>query len=323
VVRPLGLAAWIAPLGAAALVATLGTNDPADVPYFVAAARLLFSGHWADTFADPSLQVGPLQLLFFGAGDRIGGLGFIAVATEVGVAAMFVFTVGRLLGDRRWKREAQLAVGLAAVGLGITAEAYGFGHPAQVAVPLLWVLAGLDARSGRTLRGGALLGLGAGLELWGVLGLPVLLLAPTMRRALAGLAVQMAVTATLYLPFVFAGNFRMFDHRWKIESWSLVHLVFGSGDFPWTLRLVQGAAALAAGTGIALALRRRSDALWAVPLAVIGVRLLLDPTLYSWYWLGPATVALLAAADLGTRLVAHRRPTLTGLHRRATQSGSW
>jgi len=120
--KPLGLAAWIAPLGAAALVAALGTNDPADVPYFVSAARLLYSAHWADTFADPSLQVGPLQLLLFGAGDRIAGLGLIAVATEVGVAALVVFTVGRLLAGRPWRREAQLAVGLAAVALGVTPD---------------------------------------------------------------------------------------------------------------------------------------------------------------------------------------------------------
>jgi hypothetical protein len=147
------------------------------------------------------------------------------------------------------------------------------------------------------------------------------LLSPTVRRAFAGFATQVAVTATFYLPFVLTGNFRMFDHRWKIESWSLVHVLLGPGDFPWTLRLVQGAAAVAAGTGIAVALRRSSAAFWAVPLAVIGVRLLLDPTLYSWYWLGPATVALLAAADVATRLAAHRWPLPAGLDRRAPQLG--
>jgi hypothetical protein len=318
--KPLGLAAWIAPLGAAALVAALGTNDPADVPYFISAARLLFSAHWADTFADPSLQVGPLQLLFFGTGDRIAGLGLIAVATEVGVAALVVFTVGRLLAGRPWRREAQLAVGLAAVALGVTADAYGYGHPAQVAVPLVWILAALEARSGRAVRSGALLGLGSGLELWGVLGLPVLLLAPTVRRAFVGLVTQVAVTAALYLPFVLGGNFRMFDHRWKIEGWTLVHLLLGSGDFPWTLRVVQGAAAAAVGTGIAVALRRSVAAVWAVPLGVVGVRLLLDPTLYSWYWLGPETVALIAAADVGTRLAAHRWRS-PAMDRRATQLG--
>lgn len=319
--KPLGLLAWIAPLGAATLAAVLGANDPADVPYFVSAARLLFSSHWADTFADPSLQVGPLQLLFFGAGDRIGGLGLLAVATEVGVAALVVFTVGRLLAGRLWRREAQLAVGLAAVALGLTADAYGYGHPAQVAVPLLWILAALEVRSGRAVRGGTLLGLAAGLELWGVLGVPVLLLAPTVRRAFAGLVTQIAVTAALYLPFVLAGNFRMFDHRWKIESGSLVHVLLGPGGFPWTLRLVQGAAAVAVGTGIALALRRSPSALWVVPLAVIGVRLLLDPTLYSWYWLGLETVALLGAAELATRLAAHRRSVPAAVDRRAAQPG--
>jgi hypothetical protein len=58
--------AWLLPLGAAAIVATFGTRDPADLPYFVHTARMLLSARWADTFADPTVQVGPLFLLFVG-----------------------------------------------------------------------------------------------------------------------------------------------------------------------------------------------------------------------------------------------------------------
>jgi hypothetical protein len=280
---PLRLGAWLAPLGAAALVAALGTRDPADLPYFVGAANTLFSSAWADTFADPSLQVGPLQLALLWLGDRIGGLAFLAYAIEVGLVALLVFVAGRLLHDRPRCVPAQGLVGLAAVALGLTADADGYGHPAQVAVPLLWVLAGLETRRGRTVRGGALLGLSAGLEVWGLLGAPVLLLAPRVRRAVGGLAAQAALVGALYLPFVLAGEFRMFDYHWKVESGTLVHFLFPAGsEFPWTLRLVQGAAGVLAGAAVALALRRSVRAVWAIPFAVVGVRVLLDPTQVSY-----------------------------------------
>lgn len=293
--------AWLVPLGAAALTTALGPQDPADLPYFADGARTLFSPHWVDTFSDPSLQVGPLMLAFVGAGDRIGGLGLLAYAIQVGLAALFVFVVGRLLRGRPFRSAAQTVVGLAAVALGLTTDAYAYGHPAQIAVPLLWILAGVQARQGRVARSGALLGLSAGLEVWGVLGAPVLLLAPSAKRALAGVAAQAVVVAILYLPFALAGDFRMLEYRWKVEEWTLVGAFLPAGsDFPWALRVVQGACAALAGFALALVLRHSVRAVWAVPFAVVVVRVLLDPTLYTWYWLGVATVALLGAAELVT-----------------------
>jgi hypothetical protein len=310
----LRLLAWLVPLGASGLVAAFGTRDPADLPYFAHAARTLFSSRWADTFADPSLQVGPLQLVLVGICDRIGGLGFLAYAVEIALAAFIVFVVGRLLRGRPHRVAFQTVAGLAAVMLGVTADAYSYGHPAQVAVPLMWVLAALDAREGRTLRSGALLGFSAGLELWGVLGAPVLLLAPVFRRVRGGLAAQVAVIGALYLPFVLGGDFRMFDYRWKVESWTLVHLLVPAGsDFPWGLRLLQGAVALIVGCAVALVLRRTERALWAVPFGIVATRVLLDPTLYSWYWLGLETLALVAAVELATST-----PTRWRLQRHAT-----
>jgi hypothetical protein len=301
--RRLGLLAWLLPLGAAALVAALGTRDPADLPYFVDAARTLSSAGWADTFSDPALQAGPLFLAFVGLADRIGGPELLAYAIQVAVVALFVFTVGRLLEGRPHRLAAQGAAGAAAVALGLTADAYSYGHPAQVVVPLLWLLSGLEARDDRPLRAGALLGLSAGFELWGVLGAPVLLLAPAWAAWLRGAAAQASVTVGLYLPFVLAGEFRMFDLTWKVEDWTLVRFLIPAGeDFPWALRLVQGAAALAAGAALALVLKRSPRALWAVPLGLLAVRVLFDPAMYSWYWLGLETVALAAAAELVTGL---------------------
>jgi hypothetical protein len=295
----LQLLVWSLPLAAAALVAALGTRDPADLPYFAHAARTLLSSDWADTFADPSLQVGPLQLLLVTFGDRLGGMGALDYIIGLGLAALAVLTAGRLLRCRNHRAVWQLLAGLAVVVLGLTAEAYSYGHPAQVAIPLLWVLAAIDARDGRTIRAGILLGLAAGFEVWALLGVPVLLLAPAGRLVLRGVAFQMAVTLALFAPFVLAGDFRMFEYSWRVEGWTLIRFLVPAGsEFPWGLRLLQGACALGVGAGLAFALRRSERAFWAVPLGIIAARILLDPTLYSWYWLGLETLALLAAADL-------------------------
>jgi hypothetical protein len=301
--RRLQLLAWALPLAAAALAAALGTRDPADLPYFAHAARTLLSADWADAFADPSLQVGPLQLLVVGVGDRIGGMGFLDYLLGLGLTALAVFTLGRLLRDRPHRSLFQCVGGLALVALGITAEAYSYGHPAQVAIPLLWILAAIDAREGKTVRAGALLGLAAGFEVWGVLGAPVLLLAGSARLLVRGLAAQVALTALLFGPFVLFGDFRMFDYSWRVEGWTLVRVLVPAGsEFPWSLRLLQGACALGVGVALALTLRRTDRALWAVPLGIVAVRVLLDPTLYSWYWLALETLALVGAAELATSL---------------------
>jgi hypothetical protein len=68
------------------------------------------------------------------------------------------------------------------------------------------------------------------------------------------------------------------------------------------LRLLQGACALGLGAALALTLRGAERAVWAVPLGIVAVRVLLDPTLYSWYWLGLETLALVAAVELATGL---------------------
>jgi hypothetical protein len=301
--KRLPLLAWLLPLAAAALAAALGTRDPADLPYFAHAARTLLSADWADAFADPSLQVGPLQLLVVGVGDRLGGMALLDYLFSLGLTALALFTVGRLLRGRSHRELFQCAAGLALVALGITAEAYSYGHPAQVAIPLLWILAAIDAREGKTVRAGALLGLAAGFEVWGVLGAPVLLLAGSSRRVVRGLVAQVALTAALFGPFIAAGNFRMFDYTWRVEGWTLVRILVPAGsEFPWSLRLLQGACAVGVGVALALTLRRTKRAVWAVPLGIVAVRVLLDPTLYSWYWLGLETLALLAAAELATGL---------------------
>jgi hypothetical protein len=289
-------------LAAAAVALIVHPGDTGDLSYFVHTAERLASSDWANTFTDPSVQVGPLQLLLFRLGELVGAL---ALVVQVVTAALLWVVSGRLLKDR--DPRAQFLVGLTAVALGLTYGAYQDGHPAQVLVPLLWVLAGLEAREGRTLRAGVLIGLSAGFETWGLLGVVVLVLAPRLRAALVGVGAELAAAAVLFLPFVLAGEFRMFDYHWQVNADTLLSLVVEPGNsFTWPMRLAQGLAALGVGALLAWPLRRTLHAVWLAPLAVVVVRLALDPVRYPWYWLALETLALLGLAEFVTsRLERH------------------
>lgn len=281
---------------AAAVALFVHPADTGDLAFFVHASERLFSSGWANLFADPSVQVGPLQLLVFRIGDAAGVL---AVVVQLGAAALLWVAAGRLLAGRDpWAR---FAVCIVAVALGLTYGAYQDGHPAQFVVPLLWVLAGCDAREGRTVRAGALVGLSAGLEVWGVMGAVVLVLAPRVKAALAGLVTELGVVAALFMPFVLSGDFRMFDYRWRVNGDTLLRLAVEHGTpFTWTMRVCQGLAAVGLGALVALLLRRSISAVWLAPLTVVAVRVALDPVRYPWYWLALQVLALLGAAELLT-----------------------
>ena len=281
---------------AAGVAVLLKPGDTGDLPFFLRTSKKLLSADWANVFADPDVQVGPLQLLLFRLGELAGVLPLLV---QVGVAGLLWVVAGRLLTGR--DPRAQLVLGLAAVALGLTYGAYQDGHPAQVLVPLLWVLAGLEAREGRALQAGVLVGLSAGFELWGLLGAVVFVLAPRMRAAFVGLATEAGVAVGLFLPFVIAGEFRMFEYRWRVNGDTLLSLVVDPGTrFTWPMRVLQGAVALSVGAGLAWRLRRTLHAVWLAPLGVVVIRLALDPVRYPWYWLAIQTLALLGAVEFMT-----------------------
>src|SRR5437764_505922 len=292
---------WVPVLTLAAGVAYVDRGtDPGDLVYFVHRGEHLLSSGWASTFADPMLQSGPLQLVVFGAVRNLTALAFLI---QISVAALLLHVAGRIGASDRLR----LVVGLLGVGAGLTHIAFVDGHPAEAIVPLLWVLAGIRAREDRVLWAGALIGLSAGLELWGVLGLPVLLLAPRRRRVLAGATVEALIVLCMLAPFALAGSLRMFQYDWRVASGTLLSLFAAPGaHFGWPLRLLQSALALTAGGSVALALRRSVHAAWLAPLAVALVRLLLDPLSFGWYWLEVEALVLIGAAllltDLPTRL---------------------
>jgi hypothetical protein len=308
-----------AALGAAAVIGFgVSPGDTGDLWYFVHASEQLYSSGWADTFANPTLQIGPLQLALFGAVSAVADAVGISTTRLLGAvvgalgAGLFWLVARRLLGGRggRW---ALLAASLAPVALGLTFEAYRHGHPAQLFVPLLWVLAGLEVRRGRAWLAGGLVGLSAGLELWGLLGIVVFAAAPRLKLALRAAADAVLVCGLLLAPFAFAGEFGMFEYRWIVTPETLLALFVEPGaEFSWPLRAVQGGTALVAGGAVVWALRRSTAALWAGPLVTVVVRLALDPVRYPWYWLALETLALVGAVQLARNqapaAVLARRP---------------
>jgi len=297
--------AWVVPAAAAAAVAPVARGDGGDAWMFVAAGRTMLSGDWSRTFANPGIQVGPLQLLLYGTVGRVP----VLTAVLLGVAAaVLVVAAARAAGVTQPRLLA--GVGLAAVATGFTRAGWDAGHPADSWLPLLWILAAADARRGRTVRAGLVVGLSAGLETWGVLGVAVLALAPSVRGAARGFVVAAVSAAALFLPFVAGGHFGMDHYRWVVSSQSLVSWFVAPGTaVAWPLRLAQGALAVGAGVAVARATRGSRHAVWLVPGVVVLVRLLLDPLDSGYYFVaieGPALVGLALAAAAGLRLPGRR-----------------
>jgi hypothetical protein len=307
-----GLAAIAtAPINAVQLRSAMVASDPepVDFGFFGHTGAAMLTGRFGEVLNDPAVQAGPLELLhngiayLLGIGDPAAWTAYLTV-----VAAVLTFGLVLVLLPRpssRWNAALGLGIGaLACLDTAIPGSITA-GHPADVAVPLLWVVAGRLAMRGRASGAAAVVALSSGFEVWGLLGAPVLLLAPRI-RPLRSAAVAAGVVAALYGPFAAAGPFAMFGFHWPVAPGSLVHLLLPDAtSFPWALRVLQGSVAGAAGCVAALALRGRAAGLWLTPVAVLAGRLLLDPVLAEYYWYAPVVLLLgmLAAAVAAGRLV--------------------
>src|SRR6201995_1913815 len=240
--------AWVLPPVAAALAALhQGLNDgEGDAHLFVWAGRTLLSGQWSHAFSHAVVQAGPLQLALFGSLGRSSD----ALALVLGPAtALLVIAAVRAAGVT--SPILYGGAGLLAVATGLTDVGYVAGHPADAALPLIWILAAADARRGHAYRAGLLVGLCAGLETWGILGVAVLALAPRRREAAICAVLAGASAAALFLPFVLGGHFHMFSLHWQVRPPAPISLFVATGTaYGWPLRLVPGMFAVGAGGGV-------------------------------------------------------------------------
>ena len=295
---------WLLP---AACAAALAPPASGDFDLFHRAGQGLLSGSWSHTFADPVVQVGPLQLVLFGSlGHWVG----FVIAPAL---ALLVVAAVRSVGVR--DPQVLMLIGLLSILTGLTSSGIDSGHPADALLPLLWILAASKAHRGKPLSAAVLVGLSAGFETWGILGIAVLALAPRFRSALPAAALAAGVAAALYLPFILEHQFAMGSYQWHVSDTSLLsHFVAAGTSIGWPLRIVQGGCALAGGVALARLARRSPHVLWLVPGIVVLVRLLLDPLDSGYYMVGieaPALVGLALLSLWSARLPRFAREPLT------------
>lgn len=297
------VATWGVPVGVAVLAMLVAGRAAGDSSLFVLAGRTLLSAHWSHAFASKGVQAGPLQLALFGSIGRSAGALAIVLALAT---VLLLFTAGHALGVKSPLLIATL--GLLAIGAGFTRVGAEVGHPADALLPLLWILAAVQAGRGRAVRAGLIVGLCAGVETWGILGLGVLALAPERRDAARGALVGGGVATLLFAPFLLGGHFAMGAYRWPVGSPSLLSFLLPYGTtFGWPFRLAQGAFALGAGIAVARPLRHSPHAPWVVVLAIVVARLLLDPLLLPYYLAAVQGPVFLGATFLAARVMVLRR----------------
>jgi hypothetical protein len=130
------------------------------------------------------------------------------------------------------------------------------------------------------------------------------LLADKPSQAIRASVLAVFLGVGCYVPFMLAGPFAMFTHSWGVVDTTFVHALWPHATHVgWTPRILQAALCVGAGSLLARRLRRRPDAIWLVPLAILYIRLILDPLQYSYYWVAPqiALVAGIAFIDANRR----------------------
>jgi lipoprotein signal peptidase len=260
---------------------------PTDYRLFGPTGADILSGHWNLVYADPQNMGGPFQLVPFGIArllDVQAVLPWTIFYTCAITLLVFVFCVlvpvsGRS-GEVRWMFWVTFVVaGAAVVANFIPSAVYG-GHPAEMMVPLLWIVAAGLAKDQRFATAGIVIGISAGFESWGILGAVLIFVAVKPRVVRAAISCILTI-AVVYGPFAATGVFRLFGFHWHVSSGSAWGLLFPHlTSFPWSLRVVQALVATIAGFVVARLTRSTWYAIWLAPLAIVGARLLLDPLLF-------------------------------------------
>lgn len=277
-----------------------GGIQPVDLVRFAEAGKLILQGRFSEVYADPWMQAGPFELLaswLLFPFDHQHQAQYVkdgldeqfwlrlSLGAAVVAAAMLLIRYLRRAHGLSPSGPMELAAGLTTVLLAVPYLFLMGGHLAQFGAPLMWVAGASLLIRGRTVPAGLVIGLSAGWEPWGVLAAGLLMAERSPVRLVRGCAAFAFGAVVTYLPFVLTGHFEMFGLDWAILPHTLISAYFpGLTEFSWQLRLLQGIASGLAGVALALALGRRRDLLWLGPLAVLVVRLLLDPLILSYYW---------------------------------------
>jgi hypothetical protein len=294
----------------AAQVAVDANGITSDVTLFRIAGERLLSADWADTFADPDVQAGPLLLLFYGLLSHAAaevGVSFeltLSIVVRIGLVWLVLGLVRRACrllslpqGEMR-----QLGAGLLLVVLDVPGICYLSGHPSEVLVVVLWAHAVFDVAGGSTWRAALWITVAALVVTQGAVGLVILFGARPLRRRVLVTAAAISALVTALAPFAVFGVVRTQDFVWTVSSNSLWGPILGGGHhFPWLARLGEGAAMGAVGVLAMRAHPPRNVGHWLVPATIVVARLLLDPTSFEYYWAGAQAMYVVGVATFDRR----------------------
>ena len=313
--------AWVGlPVLAAAMAlvtarGSTGLDLLLDQQLFTAAGCQILTGHVATAYSNPGLQSGPLQNALYCVASKVTPLARPSIWFALGAAAV---VVGLLVGLRSVARRAGLSPSRRVVAVAGTYVALWMIptmmiiHSAEALIPVTWVAGAMIVRR-HPLAAGLVLGASLGLELWGIVAIPIVLAADSWRRRLSAGAIATFTGTAVIVPFALAGHLEMFRFKWPVMPHTLPELIWPTsmdgktGHFGLAPRLLQ--VVLACGTCAFLAYRLRNNGrllFWAPALAADFVRLLIDPTMYTYYWVVPellAMVALVCATTTRERVI--------------------
>lgn len=293
----------------------------ADGLLFARLGRHILAGHLEVPYADPVNQAGPAQLVADGLLSHLAGLlggyplgaglvrALICGSTLAAFVAVAVILTRPLLAAvQPGSRQARVlpwapaASGILATALAADDLAYMDGHWWQVPVLLLWWKAGALAQQNKPVSAGALIGVSAWFEPWGVLGAVTLLLAPRLRPMMVAGLTAAVTTMAGWLPFLLQPVFALPQYQWGLHAKSLWHLALPAGEgFPWTARLTQSVIIVVVSAVLTWRARQTLPSLWAAwiaPLFIVLMRMSTDVWWAPYYntciqvFLLPAAVAL-------------------------------
>lgn len=295
--------------GAALVVAAVFRDLPLDMNAFARWGGQLLRGHLGAVYAQSADQAGPLQLIasrVLMLGGRQGSpLRAVVVLSDLVLVVLAIRAARTDTGDPVRQNRRELLVGGAAV-LWLVQVGPWSGHPAELAIPVLWAAGLRWLRRARTRRAALAFGLAVAVAPWAILVLPATLAVARLRTATAVSVAAAGLGAALYLPFAATGHFQLFAYRWPIRSGTLIsYLAPHLTELTWPLRVVQ-AVIVAGGTAlVAVQLRGHRSAVTLAPIVTVLLRVLTDPQKFSYYWLPVAVLAILTLAQspiTGSRL---------------------
>lgn len=257
-------------------------------------------------YSQPWNQSGPIQLFFayllvaisnmFGS-IQIASLAYLLISlTTVGILSINALDEIRFSPALiKYKPYAPSLIVLLIAATGVLQLGLKYGHVWVFLIPTVWIYAATIVSKGKILLPAFLLGLTAGLELWGLVGLFVVFLTATKKKtAVYVVVLTVFIACLIWMPFVLSGEFVMFQYQWEVTADS----IWGhSTQFTWWMRVVQIVLLVSGGCIAYLLVKKRIPNVPIIWLAifltlVVLVARLLTENKYEPYYLVPVAVLL-------------------------------